>query len=81
MLEWKKEAPNAPGTWVRINVAGKPQLHHVFETRDSKMGLEDGLWMHWGWGGQTRLAHPGPDHANFLWLGPLPDPPKEEEEA
>ena len=73
---WERKAPDAPGTWVRINIVGKPQLHKVFETDGSTLSLEAGLWMIWGWGGSERLVHPGPRQAEFLWLGPLPPPPE-----
>ena len=78
-LEWKKEAPSAPGTWIRINAAGKPQIYEVFETQGDTLSLEAGLWLTWGSGGagSSRLVHPGPDQARFLWFGPLP--PHEED--
>ena len=71
-MKWERKAPDAPGDWVRINVVGKPQLHNVFETKGGELSLEDGLWLLWGWGGTSRLVHPGPKQATFLWLGPLP---------
>jgi len=72
MIEWKKQIPNKPGYWMRVNAGHRVQLHHVHKA--------GGLRISWGWTGEEKLklVKDIEDKLKyFWWCGPYPEPPKE----
>ena len=67
---WSKNVPNAPGTWLRINIAKRIEAHDVI-----RMGND----IHVGWGASAEVSYV-PDTYRRLrgwwWLGPIPAVPK-----
>lgn len=49
-MEWKKEAPNKIGYWVRLNAIHRPVVHHVIEDIDGDLAIN------WGWSGETTIV-------------------------
>jgi len=45
-MEWKKQAPDKVGYWIRLNVVHRPEVHYVSE--DFK-NPDKALCVQWGW--------------------------------
>ena len=74
-LQWKKQPPNKEGHWLRVNAAGRVELHCIFKDspHDQKLSI------YWGWSPQSKqlIKNIKAKLICFWWYGPLPKPPNE----
>lgn len=60
-IRWRKQPPDETGYWLRINVAGRPQVEHA-------MKVDGVLMVMWGRNEQSKLLnHDHPKLKGWWW--------------
>lgn len=67
--------PPKAGIYLRINIIGQPEIHHISDHRDEFPDMQIGIT----WGGRVEHYNEIIDAmSRFYWLGPIKVKPKSE---
>lgn len=72
-MQWRTTGPSEDGVYIRINAAGYPEAHEVWD------GQIDWGKIKFLFGEKKRIPITAPELDCWQWFGPIPFPPCEDD--